>query len=128
MTAIGGSIESISINNRIYAVTADADVSRGLGGRANTVEVNGDQSIRIIKLATPWILEGLVVSIDDANDDQEELQNVADGNGPVPISITYASGVVYQSTGTITDEIRYTNQNTAAALSLAGGGRMSKQS
>ena len=127
MTAIGGSIESVSVNSREFAVTADADVSRGLGGDSNTVESNGNRTVRLIKVATPWILEGLVISIDDINDDQEFLQEVADGNGEVPVSITYASGVVYQASGIITDDLRYTNQNTAASLSMAGGGKLTKQ-
>jgi hypothetical protein len=127
MAAVGGSIESISIRGRNFPVTADADASRKLGGFESEMQANGDGTVRIIKTRVPWLLDGIVVEIDDARADQEFLQEIADGNDAVPITITYASGVIYQATGKVNGEIKMQAQNTTATIALGGGGKMEQQ-
>lgn len=125
--AVGGSIESVSINGRNFAVTSDAEVNRKLGGFENEVAANGNGTARVIKTRVPWALDGVVVEIDDDRGDQEFLQDIADGNQNVPIAITLASGVVYSADGIVTGEIQASSQNATASISLMGPGRMSKQ-
>lgn len=125
--AVGGSIESISIDGRNFAVASDAEANRKLGGFENEVQSNGNGTARIIKTRVPWGLDGVVVEIDDDRGDQEFLQDIADGNENVPVAISFASGAVYQADGTITGEIQYSSQNANASISLMGPGRMSKQ-
>lgn len=127
MTAIGGSIESVSFDGRQYAVTADADVNRKLGGRENEVLANGDSTARIIKTAVPWQLDGLVVQIDDSLGDQEFLQAIANGNTFVAIGITYASGEVYQGRGIPTADLAASNQTASATVSVMGSGLLTRQ-
>jgi hypothetical protein len=127
MAAIGGSIESINIAGREFAVAADSDVGRKLGGRQNEIEMNGDGSGRIIQTPQPWTLDGLTVQVDDARGDQEFLQNVANGTDFETVVITYASGKSYQGRGTIVGDVAYSNRSATASVSLAGVGQLTQQ-
>lgn len=127
MPAIGGSIESITINGRNFAVSADVDSQRKLGGFENDVQSNGDGSTRTIKTRVPWSVEGLSINVDDDNDDQDFLQNLADNNNDFPIAITYVSGSTFQGTGQITGELTYSNANTVATIGLMGSQKLTKQ-
>jgi hypothetical protein len=124
---IGGSIEYITVAGRIYAVAADADATMSLGGYSNEVQPNGDRTSRIIKTVIPWALSGLTVSVDDASATQEDLQAVADGNEYVPCTIRMASGVTYQGSGTIAENVERSTQSATCSLSLSGQGTLSQQ-
>lgn len=127
MAAIGGPIESISVNGRGFAVAQDAGVSRDLGGFTSDIEMNGDGTGRKIMERRKWMLEGLTVSIDDDQNDQEFLQNVADDPGFVDISATFVSGAIYSGSGTVTDTIAFDNQKALAEIKLSGPGKLRKQ-
>ena len=126
--AVGGSIESLSINGRTFPVAADAAAKRKLGGFENAVESNGDGSARILKTRVPWSLEGVVVEVSDDRADQEFLQGtISDGLDFFPITITFASGATFQGKGIITDEIAWDSSKTTAELKLAGPANMTAQ-
>jgi len=125
--AVGGSIESLSIDGRNFPVASDAEANRKLGGFENEVQANGDGTARIVKTRVPWSLDGISVEIDDDRADQEYLQEKANGNGFFPVAITLASGVVYQGRGQISGEVQASSQNATASISLMGPGEMTKQ-
>jgi hypothetical protein len=125
--AVGGSIESVSIRGRNFPVASDADVTRKLGGFENEVQANGDGSARNIKTRVPWALSGLQIEVDENRADQQFLQEIADNNEFVDMSITYASGSTYQGTGTITDELAFSSQSATASVSLMGRGNLTQQ-
>lgn len=127
MAAVGGSIESVSLGGRLFAVAADADSNRKLGGWENEIQPNGDGTVRLIKTRTGWVLDGLTVSIDDTRGDAEYLQDLQDAKDLFAVSITYASGITYQGTGQITGETQVSSQNTTAALALGGEGKLTQQ-
>ena len=127
MTAIGGSIESITIAGREFAVAADADTGRKLGGTENTIEMNGNGTGRIIKTPIPSGLTGLVVSCDDSRGDQEFLEDIKNGNNFVPVAPTYASGITYQGVAIITGELVFNNQSSTMAFDMQGAGKFTKQ-
>lgn len=127
MAAVGGSIESISLGGRIFAVAADAEAERKLGGFENEVQANGDGTARLIKTRVPLAISGLTVEVDDYRGDAEFLQSLADRPDFFPIAITYASGLVYQGTAQIVDETASSSQNATASISLSGPGRLTKQ-
>ena len=127
MTAVGGSIESVALDGRIFSVAADADSNRKLGGWENEVQTNGDQTARLIKTAVPWSVDGLTLSIDDTRNDAEYLQDLQDRTDFYPIAITYPSGVVYQGTGQIVGETATSSQNTTGSVSLMGSGKLTQQ-
>lgn len=127
MPAVGGSIESISIKGRLFPVAADAEANRKLGGFENEVQPNGDGTARLVKTRVAWMLDGLTVEINDDRADQEFLQGIADGNDFVPITITLASGVTYQGTGTLTGEFQMSTQASTAQLSLGGPDVLTQQ-
>jgi len=126
--AVGGSIEEVSIEGRLFAVAADADVSRTLGGFTNDVMPNGNGSGRLIKTSVTWGLSGITVVVDDpTGSDHEFLQEKADSLEFLDVSIKYASGAVYSGRGQLTDEIAFSNQSTTASLNFKGEGRLVKQ-
>jgi len=127
MAAVGGSIQDVTIRGRLLPVTADADVTRNLGGFENEIAANGDGTARIIKTRVPWGLSGLVVEIDEDRGDQQFLQEIANGTDYVAVSITFASGVTYQASGTVADTIEFSSQNATATISLMGQGEMTQQ-
>ncbi len=127
MPAIGGSIESVSVSGRPFAVASDADVSRKLGGFENTVITNGDGTSRIIAVRVAWSLTGLVLEVDDTLGDQEFLKAIQDGMAFVPVTITYANGVTYQGTGTISGESSFSNQTATANVDFSGTGDLTPQ-
>jgi hypothetical protein len=127
MTAVGGSIESITLDGREFPVAADAEAQRKLGGFENEVLANGDGSARLIKTRVPLSFEGVVVETDDARGDHEFLQEIANSTDFFALAITYASGVTYQGTAQITGEMQTSSQNATTALSLKGPGVLTKQ-
>lgn len=124
---VGGSIESVGLSGRTFAVAADADSNRDLGGYMNDVQSNGDQTARLIKTAKPWMIDGLTVSIDDLRGDHEFLQDLANQNDYFTIDITYASGAVYEGQGQITGDLQTASQATTASVTLMGQGSLSRQ-
>lgn len=127
MAAVGGSIESISIDGRNFAVASDADVERKLGGYENEVQPNGNLTARLIKTAVTWMLGGLQVEIDENRGDQQFLQDRADSNAFLDCTITFASGVTYNGAGQITDELTFSSQSSTASVSMNGQGRLTQQ-
>jgi len=124
---IGGSIENVSIDNQLFAVAADADATMSLGGYTNEIQPNGDKTSRIIKTVMPWSVTGLTLSVDDNAANHEFLQQIADGNVYVPITIRLASQVTYQGTGTIVDNLERSTTSATVTVSMSGQGTLSQQ-
>lgn len=127
MPAIGGSIESVTLDGRSFSVAADVDATRKLGGDENEVVANGDGTGRIQKTKTPWSIDGLSVNVDDSRADLEFIQNLADGNVFFPVTLTLASGITYQGIGILTGEIGASTQSATASISLMGEGKLTPQ-
>lgn len=127
MAAVGGSIESVNLSGREFAVAADAEAQRKLGGFENEVQANGDGTARLIKTRVPLSIDGLTIEIDDDRGDQEFLQDLADQKDYWPLGITYASGSTYQGTAQIVGENPASSQSATAAISLMGPGKLTKQ-
>lgn len=127
MAAVGGSIESISIAGREFAVAADADVSRKLGGFENELQANGNGTVRVVKTRVPWSLSDVTVQVDDAAGDLEFLQNIANGRQLVPCAITFANGETYGGSGIVTGEVTASSQNATASITIMGEGTLTKQ-
>lgn len=127
MAAIGGSIESVTLEGRSFSVASDAEVSRKLGGFENEVQANGDGTARLVKTRVPLMLDGLTIQIDDGRGDNEFLQDLANSNDFFPIAITYASGETYQGSAQITGEMQVSSQAATASLSIMGQGILTKQ-
>lgn len=128
MAAIGGPIESVTINRRLFAVAADADGQRKLGGAENEFQSNGDYATgRIIKNIVGWSVGSLTISVDDDNDDHEFLQEICDSNDFYPCLVTFANGQSYQGTGTITGELMYSGKNSTVTAKFEGPGKLTRQ-
>lgn len=127
MAAVGGSIESIDISGRNFAVAADAEVNRKLGGKENEVLPNGNGTARLVQTNVNWSLDGATIVIDDSRADQEFIQDLTDAKSFYPIAITYASGVVYQGTGQIVGETQFSNTSVTASVNFMGEGKLTQQ-
>ncbi len=127
MAAIGGSIESVSLNGRIFSVTADADATRRLGGKSNDIGNNGDGTGRILQTVTNWSVDGLVLSCDDARGDQEFIQGLADSPNFFDVTLTYASGSVWSGRGIVSGEPEHSNTNATVSIGLKGVGKLTRQ-
>lgn len=127
MTAVGGPIESVSVDGRYFSVAADADAGRQLGGFTNETQENGDGTGRLIKSRKKWMIDGLSLSCDDLLDDQEYLQSKADENGYFAVNFSFASGSVYGGQGQIEDEIKFGNAGATVPLSFSGPGKLTQQ-
>jgi hypothetical protein len=120
-------MEEITWAGRVFAVAADAEAQRKLGGWENEVQSNGNGTARIIKTRVPLSIDGLTVEVDDARGDHEFLQGGADGNEFEVLSITYASGVTYQGTAQLVGEFQASSQSATAAVSFMGPGKLTRQ-
>lgn len=127
MAAIGGSIESVTLDGRNFPVAADAEAQRKLGGFENEVQSNGDGTARIIKTRVPLSIMGLTVENDDARGDHEFLQALANRNDFFPCAITYASGQTYQCRAQVTGEMQSSSESATTSVSLSGPGILTKQ-
>lgn len=128
MTAVGGSIESVSIDGRSFPVTADSDSTRKIGGYSNEFQPNGDGSTgRLIKTVMGWQVTGLSIEVDDSRADHEYLQDRADAFDFFDISVTYASGITYNGIGQITGDFDPSSQSASAPINLNGPGNLTQQ-
>jgi hypothetical protein len=124
---VAGPIDSVSIAGRVFAVAADADSQRKLGGFENETAANGNGTARNVQTRVPWMVDGLALSIDDDNGDQEFLQAISDAKINVPIAVTYANGSTWQGSGIINGELQVSSANTTGAVVLRGPGKLTKQ-
>lgn len=127
MSAVGGSIEAVSLDGREYPVAADADSNRDLGGFNNEIQMNGNGSAREIKTRVPSGFDGLSLEIDDDQGDLEALQDFANRPGLKPVIVTYVSGISYQGVCQIVGEIKASSQTTTAPIALMGQFKLTKQ-
>ena len=125
--AIGGSIESISINNRLFPVAADNDVTMDLGGYNNENQPNGDGGARKIMNRVLWRLDGVQLEIDNIRGDLEFLQGVADSQEYVPILIAYVDNTKYQGRGTIEGEVTSASMSATGTMNFKGPGNLKAQ-
>lgn len=127
MSAVGGSIEAVSLSGREFGVLADAESNRKLGGWENEVRALGNSDAILIKTRVPLSVDGLTLETDDTRGDHEFLQELANRKSFFAVGITYASGVTYQATAQIVGELQVSNQTSSASVSLSGPGVMTKQ-
>lgn len=127
MGAVGGSIESVSVDGRTFPVAADAEANVKLGGYEKEQQPNGDGSARPVKTRVAWEISGVTVQVDHDRGDQEFLQGIENQDDNVNCVITYANGVSYQGIGSITGELAFNTQNATAELTLGGPNKLTQQ-
>jgi hypothetical protein len=127
MPAIGGSVVAVNLGGREFPATADADITRKLGGYENEVQANGNATSRLIKTFVPAGLTGVVVECDDTRLDHEYLQQLSDANDDFVFSYTLASGLTYQGRAQIVGEFTYSSQSATCSMDIGGTGRFTQQ-
>lgn len=124
---IGGSMETISLAGRDFAVTADTDSSTKRGGFEAELAMNGDGTGRKIMTRVGWALGSVTVSVDQARDDAEYLQSIVDAKQFIDVTATYADGTTWGGRGTIIGEKTFSSVATAESFGMAGPGKWEKQ-
>jgi len=119
-------MRQVLIKDRAFAVAADSDGNRDLGGMSADVQMNGDGSSRNILTRKGWEVDGLALAINDAQGDQEFLQAVIDAGKDVPIAFVHASNVTYSGTGIPKGDFKMSTMNITAPLSFGGPGKLQK--
>lgn len=127
MAAVGGDVQQISINRRLFNVAGGNDATIVKGGKDNTIEMNGNRTGRVIQKQVPWTITGLQVEIDHDKDDLGFLQQVKDSGEKVPCTIDLVDGTTYRGTGTIVDATELSTEKTTASVSLSGDGNLELQ-
>ncbi len=127
MPAIGGSLVEVNLDGRLFAIAADADSNRKLGGSENEFQANGNGTGRLIKTTTGWSLDGIAIEIDDDRGDEEYVQGLQNSNEFFDIYLTYASGKTYQGVGQIVGETPTSSQNATKPIALMGSGVLTVQ-
>lgn len=127
MAAVGGSLESLTLDGRNFSVAADAEAQRKLGGFELEIMANGDGTARLIKTRVPLALDGVTINVDDGRGDHEFVNELTKRNDFFPIAITYASGVTYQGLAQLTGELQASSQNATMPVTLMGPGELTKQ-
>lgn len=125
MTAIGGSLESISLNGREFKCTADTDPGIQLGGEEITMESNGLGGVRELKRKIPWAINGAKVELDMDNEDLEYLTDFQINKGG-DVVITFAGGISYTAIGNISGTLESNPADASTTLSLMGGGLLKR--
>lgn len=131
MGAIGGSLGSISLNGRAFAVDGEADVAQALKKFENEVKVNGDGKLRLIRKRMAQKLEGIPVAVDDAQGDLEFLSDLNDngdgGNdGLFNVVVNLPSGAIYAGRGQLIGDVTRQTGEATAELTIHLSG-MTKQ-
>jgi hypothetical protein len=118
--ATGGPLESVTINNRRFAVDGEVNADVSLPGFTNEVKTNGDGSNRLIKTRKPGKLDKIPVVIDDTRGDLEFLQTVIDSADFVPCDVTEVSGTVWSGNMQITGDPAKSTKESTMEISLMG--------
>jgi len=127
MPGIGGSIQEVSIDGRLYSVAADSDAAMSLGGDTNEVQANGDGTARLLKTKTVWSVTGLSLMNNHEERTHEALQANANRNVFVPCTVALASGTIYRGTGQVADTIEGSSASATISVSLMGQGQLEQQ-
>lgn len=127
MAQVGGPIESVDIKGRVFAVAADADSNRNLGGFTNEIAPNGDGGARLLKTRVPWKVDGLDIVVDNDRGDLEFLQDRADELEFFPITVTYPDGNTYAGKGQISGDFDASSAKATVGVTLMGPNKLEKQ-
>lgn len=120
MAVIGGSLDSVNIAGRNFAVPADTDVEMTLAGYENDSQANGNGTARMIKTRKLASITGVVVEIDDIRDDHQFLEAFSTGTIYEPVTVTLVDGTVWEGEMQVNGELKRGTQNSTASFDLMG--------
>ncbi len=125
--AIGGANKQYTVGGLKLSPTADNNPDFGLGGNTNSVEDNGDGTLRVIVETKGGRIEGLEVAADPGK--LEALQKLA--NDPftlVPFTVTRPDGRIYQAMGIVTGDVQEQNGTATITFDFHAEGSFTLQS
>lgn len=121
MTAVrGGDIRQLTVNGREFGVGKEATVNVDLGGFSNDGGLNGNGTLHINQTRKLAGFSDCPISIDDANQDLEFLQDIQSQGIVVPVTMTLASNVVYSGSLSVWGEFQKNSGEGSATLEMRG--------
>ncbi len=120
------SINHNVVGNRTLAVQSDQGITFDIGGYQGERQTNGNLTGHKKQTAKPWMLEGLQVEIDMANQDLEYMQAVSDSPVDAVFTWQHIDGFVYKMTGSVEGEVKYDSNSGYLPLALSGNGKAKK--
>lgn len=121
-TPVGGGLRKVKIGARTFKCPADHDPNRNLGGAENTIQMNGDGTVRISQEEKPWLMKVQVV-IDDKEGDQEYLQDLIDRGVLSECKFEYRAAK-WGGEGTVAGELTASGKDSTAEITLSGPGKL----
>jgi len=118
--ATGGPLESITINNRRFAIDGEVDAALVLPGYTNESKPNGDGSMRMLKTRKTGKLDKIPIVIDNARGDMEFIQEIMDSLEFVPVLAVEVDGTVWECNGQITGEPEKSTKESTMEISVTG--------
>jgi hypothetical protein len=118
--ATGGPLESVTINNRRFAVDGEVNADIKLAGFLNELKTNGDGSPRLLKSIKTGKVDKIPIVIDDSRGDLEFIQETIDSTDFVPCDITLCTGVVFSGNMQITGDPVESTKEATMEITLEG--------
>lgn len=116
----GGDIRQFTINGRTFGVQTEANVSVDKGGFTNELTVNGNGTSHITQRRKPAGIGDCPVSIDDAVQDLEFLQDIQNAGDAVPVTLSLASGVTYSGALVLVGDLMKVSGDGTLTLEMKG--------
>jgi len=120
MAAQGGPLASITIAGRTFPVAQDSDPPRDIGGKQGAIEMNGDNTARVISEIVPSKIGPVAVQIDDANGDQEFIQAIKEDSALVDCQAEYITGAIWYGQMTVVDATEFSPKSSTMEITLSG--------
>jgi len=118
--ATGGPLESVTIDNRRFAVDGEVNADIKLAGFINELKANGDKTFRITKSVKPGKIDKIPIVIEDSRGDLEFIQDVIDSTEFVPCDVTLVTGVVFSGNMQITGDPAESTKEATMEITLEG--------
>ena len=116
-----GDIRQCTINGREMDIKGeDANVNIDVGGRTNTVALNGNRTLHTTQRIKPAGFSDLPISLDDGRKDLEFLQGISDAGDPVPVTLTLASNVTYSGSLVLVGDIAKATGDGTVSIEMRG--------
>jgi hypothetical protein len=117
---VAGPFESHTLAGRRFAPDAEDAVQMELGGKSNDVVPNGDGTFRTKQSRVVASIEGVNLTFDPDNGDDEYLQDLRNKGVPFDYSGTANDGTIYIGSMQITNDLKFDFKEGKVSVTLKG--------
>lgn len=120
MAARGGDLQQILIDGRSFDPANEGSANVRLSGVVNENLPTGNGKLHTNSRRKLAGFDGCAISIDNTRLDMEYLQEIWDRRIPVPVQLTYVSGVVYSGTLAGEGELNFNHGDGTVEIAMLG--------